>query len=202
MGNLLDAEKKTFVFIEGNIGSGKSSLLHWLQTEHQFDVLTEDVDNWKFLEHRYKDPERWAMTFQLEVFMSMVRNLEKKLRDGNDIVFVERSLDACEQFSKLAFDRSYMTADEFKLLSDLMKRSRDKMTASCTVRRVYIDCPIDTCHRRIKNRSRASVESSITEPYLKVLEQSFKEIRQKSIVIDGTLPIHEAGRQLLVALEE
>lgn len=62
------------VFIEGNIGSGKTTFLHHFQKyEDSVCLLTEPVERWRDLNGHnllnafYKEPFRWAMPFQTYV---------------------------------------------------------------------------------------------------------------------------------------
>ena len=83
-------------FVEGNIGSGKSTFLKKLSTE--FKVVQEPVDEWSnmrnsngknILEEFYEDPKRNAYLFQSIAFRSRVKNTTD-LNDDN--VIVERSI--------------------------------------------------------------------------------------------------------------
>ncbi len=83
-------------FVEGNIGSGKSTFLKKLSTE--FKVVQEPVDEWSkmknassgknILEEFYEDPERNAYLFQSIAFRSRVKNIT----DLDENVIVERSI--------------------------------------------------------------------------------------------------------------
>ncbi len=82
-------------FVEGNIGSGKSTFLKKLSTE--FKVVQEPVDEWSkmrnangknILEEFYEDPERNAYLFQSIAFRSRVKNITGL----NESAIVERSI--------------------------------------------------------------------------------------------------------------
>tara|TARA_R110001592_G_C12958410_1_gene732070 strand:+ start:73 stop:684 length:612 start_codon:yes stop_codon:yes gene_type:complete len=83
-------------FVEGNIGSGKSTFLKKLSTE--FKVVQEPVDEWSkmkntngknILEEFYEDPKRNAYLFQSIAFRSRVKNITDINADN---VIVERSI--------------------------------------------------------------------------------------------------------------
>lgn len=89
------------VFIEGNIGSGKTTFLnHFRQFEDQICLITEPVDKWRNVhgsnilvkqiltrnlpfnwnyyvkslqDLMYKEPDRWAMPFQTYVTLTMLQ---------------------------------------------------------------------------------------------------------------------------------
>ena len=67
------------VFIEGNIGSGKTTFLnHFQKYEDSVCLLTEPVERWRnlngtnLLNAFYKEPFRWAMPFQTYVTLTMM----------------------------------------------------------------------------------------------------------------------------------
>ena len=86
-----------FIFsIEGNIGSGKSTLVDILKNhvpkidmEHfKFIYLQEPVDEWKeiknekgisILEEFYSDSGKWAFSFQMMAYISRLSLLKKTI---------------------------------------------------------------------------------------------------------------------------
>ena len=67
--------------IEGNIGSGKSTFLNLLKVHvPQINVIPEPVAEWQkvsqkynLLDEYYKDPNRWAFTFQINAILSRMK---------------------------------------------------------------------------------------------------------------------------------
>ena len=71
-------------FLEGNVGTGKSTFLQKLK-ENGIDVIFEPVDIWTsikndngktLLEEFYNDQKRYAYTFQSIAFRTRVQNIE------------------------------------------------------------------------------------------------------------------------------
>ncbi|GBP29045.1 Deoxynucleoside kinase [Eumeta japonica] len=66
------------VFVEGNIGSGKTTFLEHFQQFDDVTLFTEPVQQWRdlrgwnLLEMMYKDPSKWAMAFQAYVSLTML----------------------------------------------------------------------------------------------------------------------------------
>ena len=56
------------IYVEGNIGTGKSTFLKhldndYLKKKHKYDVIYEPVDNWQqigILEKFYSDPKKYC----------------------------------------------------------------------------------------------------------------------------------------------
>ena len=72
------------LFIEGNVGSGKSTFLKLLE-KNGYKIILEPVDEWtqlknkddkNLLENFYADQERYAYTFQSIAFRTRIKNLK------------------------------------------------------------------------------------------------------------------------------
>ncbi|KAJ7374493.1 hypothetical protein OS493_004830 [Desmophyllum pertusum] len=66
------------VAIEGNIGSGKTSLLKYFKQNSLVEVIEEPVKKWQnvdgsnTLELMYSDPKRWSYLFESYVLLTMM----------------------------------------------------------------------------------------------------------------------------------
>ncbi|XP_058468047.1 deoxynucleoside kinase isoform X1 [Malaya genurostris] len=85
------------VFIEGNIGSGKTTFLnHFQKFKESVSLLTEPVELWRdcggvnLLDLMYKEPKRWAMPFQTYVTLTML-NMHTHQTDKS-VKLMERSM--------------------------------------------------------------------------------------------------------------
>ena len=92
--------------IDGNIGSGKSTLINKLKIQLKkinnlkIIYLQEPVDDWKnikdenntnLIENYYKDQEKWGFSFQITTLISRIALL-KNLKYDNIIIITERSI--------------------------------------------------------------------------------------------------------------
>ena len=82
------------IYLEGNIGSGKSTLIEFLQTyitekNLDADVILEPVEEWmetkdsnetNILEHYYQDAKKYGFAFQINALLSRVKKVEEKIR--------------------------------------------------------------------------------------------------------------------------
>ena len=60
------------IAVEGIIGSGKTTFINHLCKLLNATPHLEPVDSWRnsnLLDNYYKDPSRWALTFQLNVII-------------------------------------------------------------------------------------------------------------------------------------
>ena len=89
--------------IEGNIGSGKSTLVKMMKEQTSNVVFVkEPVDVWNtikdnnnetILEKYYKNQEKYAFSFQIMAYISRISILRKTIKKNpNDIIITERSV--------------------------------------------------------------------------------------------------------------
>lgn len=84
------------VFIEGNIGSGKTTFLNHFNKFDGVCLMAEPVDLWRncggvnLLEMLYTEPYRWAMPFQTYVTLTMLNTHTHKT--DKSVKLMERSI--------------------------------------------------------------------------------------------------------------
>lgn len=180
----------TIVCVEGNIGSGKTTFLDNLENDGHV-VIRERVNTWNFLGMRYSDPLRWACTSQTEIAVSLHVTLRdaitKAIESKTTVIFMERSIFSCLMFSKVNMDNNILSHVEFELLSKLASAlmipfKRHKQVC------VLLDCPTETCMRRIQTRNRPN--ENVSMKYLTALETQFSMFKnnESTIVIDSRQP--------------
>lgn len=161
------------VFIEGNIGAGKTTLCNHLEGRG-FTVIREPVNRWAFLAKRYADPRRWTFTFQIEAMATMAL-ASKSAAPG--LVFIERSVDSTVLFAEVAHEAGDMDASELALIKSL--RSVLPTPSSVTV---CIDTDTDTCLERCRIRNRDG--ETVTRDYLDKIARAHQN-RPGWLYIDG-----------------
>ena len=183
------------VSIEGNSGSGKSSVLAALATAlPDCPVFTEPVDEWTdLLDIFYASPAEWGLAFSLKVLLSF-REPAKR-----DMCLIERSPLACRHvFSQLLYNDGSLTQHEW----DLFKEYFDLLAWTPDVI-VYIETPVDLCMERIQVRGRAA-EKSLDAEYLNRVEHQYTNMLRfvdvPIIRLDGTLSLPELQRAAIDAV--
>ena len=74
---MLDEQKKFHIFLLGNIGSGKSTIVKNLQKHTDMAVEDEPMDHWENINGKnllkifYDDKERWSFAFQTKVLLTL-----------------------------------------------------------------------------------------------------------------------------------
>ena len=167
---------KSWFIIEGNIGSGKTTLINKLKENNDFEVIVEPVDVWlsikgdsdkNLLGLFYDDPHRYSYLFQTMVFKTRLQSLDKP--QEKDIRFSERSIWTDKYvFGKSCIESGKMNKLEancyhtwFDWLEEKFNPAPDGI--------IYVKTSPEKCLERIKVRSR-SEEDSIPLAYLKELD--------------------------------
>ena len=166
------------ISIEGNIGTGKTTLLKSLQN-NKYKSVYEPVDEWgDWLNLFYKD-KRNAFGFNMKILHSY----QSKLKDEN--IISERSpFTSKEIFYKLALKEKFSSYCEYNLYCDyydLLARIPDYF--------IYIQTDPEVCLERIKNRNRKE-EENISLEYLKELHKYHENVyNPKNFIVGRGSPI-------------
>lgn len=171
--------KPIIIAIEGNIGSGKSTILEklegFMRDNNRIVFLKEPVDIWEsikdtntgenILQKFYKDQDKYAFPFQVMAYasrLSMIRNTIKNKSDI-DIIICERSLAADKHiFAKMLYDDGKIDDISYQIYNSFYNMFEDEFKLDGIV---YIDADAEICSERIKKRSRMG-ESGISLEYL------------------------------------
>jgi deoxyadenosine/deoxycytidine kinase len=193
--NVLIKKRKQIkiIYIEGNIGSGKSTLVERLQNYNndEFEFLTEPCDEWisteinvndnnnnkqSMLETYYKDQKHKAALFQIYALFTRLKKLIMCiLKTDKKVIVYERSpLSDKNCFAKMnqnngnidEFDSIvyYEIFNFFNKLTNLIKPDRI----------IYLQLSPERCLERIIERQRGA-ECSITLDYLTKLHNLHEE---------------------------
>lgn len=170
------------IYIEGNIGCGKSTFLKILQnyllvSNKSISFISEPVDEWQnqldddeqnILQKFYSDQKRWSFTFQMNSFISRIQKIENNKKD---ISIVERSVFT----DRYCFaNNCYESGDMTKLEYDIYCKWNDWLIDKFNVTPngyIYLKTSPEICCDRINIRAR-SEEDSIPLEYLKKLHNN------------------------------
>jgi deoxycitidine kinase/deoxyguanosine kinase len=175
-------ENKIIVSIEGNIGSGKSTILDALETymatqclDGAVRFIKEPVDIWEkirdsqtdenVLQKFYSDQSRYAFPFQVMAYATRLSLLRKTIRENPNckVIVCERSLEADKHiFAKMLFDDGKIEDINFQIYNHFYKEYAVEFGLSGIV---YIDSTAEVSCNRIAKRSRDG-ESGIPLEYL------------------------------------
>lgn len=199
------------VSVEGNIGSGKSTFLKYLETQRDVAVFQEPLDLWRdcdghnLLALLYEDPHKWGFACQTYLQNTMINRELDAARNSRPIKIFERSLESgIKCFTKKMFVDGIISKTEYDILVRMYRNaiSRPEMKIH---RIVYLRTSPEIAYRRVLNRGREE-ESSVTLELLQNLNRVYEEwINEKSservTIIDGDLEDSAITREYDKCLE-
>lgn len=168
--------RQRYFIVEGNIGAGKSTFLKILQKYLNLQIVLEPHERWQnilegenLLDKFYRDPQRWAYTFQSYAFVSRVMEQEAHASTNPFLVqILERSVFSDRYcFAQNCFELGYMSALEWKLYQEWFEWLVETYVAKPDGI-IYVRTSPDTCYERLHKRSRVE-EMSVSREYLKRL---------------------------------
>ncbi len=120
------------ISVEGNIGSGKSTILEYLKKKYNNDnivFLQEPISEWEkikddnnntILTKFYNDQKKYSFAFQMMAYISRLDILRKTIKENpTKIIISERSLFTDKYvFAKMLFDSSNMETVEYQIYNN------------------------------------------------------------------------------------
>jgi deoxyadenosine/deoxycytidine kinase len=156
-----------YIAIEGNIGSGKTTLARLLSEKVEASLFLEEVEDNPFIEKFYEDQEGYA--FQAQIFFLLNRYRQQMEITQQDLF--TNLLVADYLFAK---DRIYAHAvlgdEELVLYNRLHSLLEGKIMGPDLV--IYLQASPEILLHRIQKRGR-SYERQITGEYLALLNEAF-----------------------------
>ena len=169
----LEKLKHKYIFsIEGNIGSGKTTIIHHLQRLYKDVILVEEpVKDWQNIEgenllsKKNDDLNRWGYSFEAYVLITKMNELTKAALSDQKIILIERCMLTDKAFFDVNVENGLSTPMEIAMFSNLYeflsKNVYPKMNGI-----IYLDTPVEECASRMKKRGREG-EQNISLEYLK-----------------------------------
>ena len=162
-----------YLAIEGNIGSGKTTLATMLSKDYNIRLILESFAENPFLPKFYENPDRHA--FPLELFFMAERYHQLKSLKEQDLFQPQIISDYFFIKSKL-FAKNNLQYDELQLfysLYDIMFSSLSKPDIL-----IYLYADIQRLKQNIKKRGR-DFEKNISADYLQNIQEKYLDYLRK-----------------------
>lgn len=195
------------VFVEGNVGSGKSTFLNFFRKFDDFHVLAEPIEKWKnlqghnLLDLKFNDPERFQFSFQS---YATVTRLRQHIETTNKPVkIMERSLLTARRcFVENLYETGSLDAGSYHVMNEWYEFVNEFHPIHCNVI-VYLRTSPEVASARVKERAREE-EAVLSDDYLLQLHQRheklFRELkgldRVKVITVDADKDVVEIQSEL------
>jgi len=159
-----------YIAIEGNLGSGKTSLVGKLCREYNGREILEAFDNNPFLPLFYENPERYAFTVELFFMTERYKQLQEQLASPD--LFSNHTIADFIFTKSLLFARKNLGADEYRLFQMLFSVLNKSFPNPEIL--VYLHRDVNFLLDNIKERNRP-YEQNIQEEYLLKIQDSYFE---------------------------
>ena len=210
------------ISIDGNIGSGKSTLMGKLKSyfsnNKNIVFLKEPVDEWEtitdengktILEKFYGDSTKYGFSFQIMAYISRLDVIRKEIKKNPNSIFIsERSLFTDKLvFAKMLFDSGNIELVNYKIYLKWFDTFADDFPISKVI---YVNTNPEICHMRIEKRSR-TVESNIPLEYLQNCHKYHNDmlnvnsvdcVCKNQLVLNGNVDVYENKEQINEWIEQ
>ncbi|WP_115462345.1 2-amino-4-hydroxy-6-hydroxymethyldihydropteridine diphosphokinase [Winogradskyella aurantiaca] len=160
--------KLDYLAIEGNIGSGKTSLAHLISSEFNGQLILERFADNPFLPKFYKDPERYAFTLEMSFLADRYQQITEDL--GQLSLFKEFLVSDYYVFKSLIFSEITLSQEEFRLYRTLFYQMFKDLPRPNLY--VYLFQNSPTLIENIKKRGR-EYEQEISVDYLNKIQKGY-----------------------------
>lgn len=166
---------KHLVLVAGNIGSGKTSLTERIGSRLRWRTAYESVSDNPYLPDFYANMEKWS--FHLQVFF-LGHRAEQHLEMANDprSSIIDRSIyEDAFIFARALHDMGNISERDYRTYRKIFDLIIHNLPAPALL--VFLSAPVSVLMDRIRMRGR-SIETGISEDYLKRLETYYEEWMQ------------------------
>ena len=176
------------ISIDGNIGSGKSTLIADMKKQlgenKNIIFLQEPVKDWikltddqndNILNKFYKDKNRWSYVFQnfafitrAKIMLNAIKNNKYSYFEEPTVIITERSVETDKNvFARMLHEDKNMTNLEFKLYNEWYDYLYPEIKVNNVV---YLRTLPETAYERMCNRSRKE-ESTVPKDYIQMVHK-------------------------------
>jgi len=164
------------VFVEGNVGSGKTTFLNYFKQRAEYQVLTEPIDKWQnlhghnLLELKFKQPELFQFPFQSYATLTRLQQ-HLQATEGKPIKMMERSLFSARYcfVENLKATDSGLHDGMYHVLQEWYNYIDEHHSIKCDLI-IYLQSTPELAFERLKQRGRQE-EASVTLNYLQKLHE-------------------------------
>lgn len=207
--NYIKKKSPIIVSIDGNIGSGKSTIVKYLKSnlkeyikkesgsEFNICILEEPVNIWNeivdkkdgknIIEKYYEDQEKYSFAFQMMAYISRLSQIKKAIDENcYDIIITERSILTDKHiFAKMLYDDNKINDIEYSIY---LKWFDEFNHVIDNIKIVYIKTSPEVSCKRVLKRQRLG--ENISLDYLKKCHDYHEDILKENyniILINGNI---------------
>jgi 2-amino-4-hydroxy-6-hydroxymethyldihydropteridine diphosphokinase len=194
---LKDLPECNYICIEGNIGSGKTTLAKALAKKLKALYIAENFEENNLLPLFYSKPRIFAFPLEYSFLIGRFDQLKREFRENHGQMVSDFSF-----YKSLWFAKANLRKKEFELFEKHFKALEDEMRPPDLL--IYLNAGKNNLLKNIAARGR-SYEHDINEKYLNKLEKSYlnglKTLSCKVLRLDIKDYSREPEKQLLKQIE-
>lgn len=184
--------KINYLVIEGNIGSGKTSLTNRIARDFGARKILERFGDNPFLPKFYNEPDKYAFPLEMAFLADRYNQLHKNIREFE--LFSTFLVSDYYFMKSLIFAQNTLNDDEYQLYQQFFKIIYDKLPKPDLY--VYLHLDVENLLRNIRKRGR-EFEQNIEPEYLEKISQGyfnfFKQQQDFPVLVIDTNKIDFVG---------
>lgn len=157
-----------YLVIEGNIGSGKTTLATMLANDMDARLVLEQFSDNPFLPKFYANPERYSFPLELSFLAERYKQLNNELRSAT--LFQPLTIADYFFMKSLIFARNTLSDDEYQLYRQIFEIIYNSIPKPDLY--VYLHTPTNRLLQNIRKRGR-DYEQSISHEYLENIRKGY-----------------------------
>lgn len=180
--------KRLTFCVEGNISVGKSTFLQriaseTLELQDLVEIVPEPVGKWQdvgadhhnILESFYREPERYAYTFQNYVFVTRLMQERESANGVKPLRLMERSVFSDRMvFVRAVHEAKWMSEMEISIYDSWFNPVVSELPGLVPDAFIYLRASPDTCMQRLHSRKRPE-ENGVSLEYLQGLHEKHEQ---------------------------
>lgn len=162
---------KYFITIAGNIGAGKSTLVHLLTQRSGWSPVFEAVTENPYLADFYADMRRWSFQSQLFFLSRRLQQHHALLQQTTSIIQDRSVYEDAEIFARNLYQNGHMSQRDWQCYNELYQTMAALLQPPHLV--IYLRATVPTLRQRIIQRGR-DYEQTISDDYLGQLNELYE----------------------------
>lgn len=170
-----------YIAIEGNIGSGKTSLAKMIAQEYNAKLILERFADNSFLPKFYENPQQYAFPLEMSFLADRYQQLKEEVASPD----LFKSFTIADYFinKSLIFARKTLQTDEYTLYSKLFNIINSSLPQPELI--LYLYANVERVKQNIINRGR-EYEQNIQFSYLEKIQDGYFDhfkINKRSVIL-------------------
>jgi deoxyadenosine/deoxycytidine kinase len=169
-----------FISVIGNIGSGKSTLIKYLNSQITATIFYENPKNYIFLEDSFKYPKRWSFHNQLDFLIVKYTEI-MDCNPVNKTIIQEMDFEATHKiWTPVLRELNYISKKEELLLNNIYNVISNNIFEKKNIKYLYIKTPYQINIDRVFKRDRSFEDINKMKELISILNFKLDDFFKKN----------------------